>query len=131
MSIETRLSVIKDYLTADCIWPDCCGVIARIPGRRFSGTPEGWTKQFDRTRLVGTRLLRFARNDSREWRFALTNRNPLLAPRVLANSAPDALGGGRHWHVGNAERAERVEDRIHDRRCRGDGAAFADSFEQG
>jgi len=27
---------------------------------------------------------------------------------VLADGAPDALRGGRHWHVGDAERAERV-----------------------
>src|SRR6516165_7507556 len=98
-------------MTADCIWPGCRDVVARIPGRPLLGHPEGWTKQFDRTRLVGTRLLRFARNDSRERRFALTNRNPFLAPRVLADGAPDALRGGRHWHVGDAERAERVEDR--------------------
>ena len=39
--------------------------------------------------------------------------------------APDALGGGRHWHIGDAERGEGVEDCVHYGRRRGDGAAFA------
>jgi Phage derived protein Gp49-like (DUF891) len=38
------------------------------------------------------------------------------------------LGGGGHWHVGDAEWGERVEDCIHHGWGRGDSAAFADAF---
>ena len=55
---------------------------------------------------------------------------PLLAagpsaPWALLHRAPDALGGGRHRHIGDAERGERVEDRAHGCRRRSDRAAFA------
>jgi hypothetical protein len=42
--------------------------------------------------------------------------------------APDAFGGGGHRHIGDAERGEGVEDRVHDTRGAGDGAAFADTL---
>ena len=51
-----------------------------------------------------------------------------LGLRSRAKGAPDALRGGRHRQVGDAERGEGVEDRVHYRRCAGDRAAFADTF---
>jgi len=42
--------------------------------------------------------------------------------------APDALWGGGHRHIGDAERGERVEDRVHHRRRRSDGDVFAHTF---
>src|SRR5436309_14454058 len=45
-----------------------------------------------------------------------------------AHYAPDALWGSGHRDVGDAERGEGVEDRVHYRRRAGDGAAFADTF---
>ena len=56
---------------------------------------------------------------------------PLLAagasaPWVLLHRAPDAFGGGGRGQVGDAERGEGVEDRVHDRGRAGYGAAFAD-----
>ena len=44
------------------------------------------------------------------------------------DGAPDALGGGGHWDVGDAERGEGVEDCVHHCGGRGDGAAFAHAF---
>ena len=49
-------------------------------------------------------------------------------PCFPAHCAPDALRGGGHWDVGDAERGEGVEDRIHDGRGCSDGAAFADTL---
>ena len=45
-----------------------------------------------------------------------------------AHCAPDALGGGGHRHVGNAERGEGIEDRVHHGGSARDGATFADTF---
>jgi len=49
-------------------------------------------------------------------------------PPVAANRAPDAFGGGGHWQIGDADGGGGVEDRVHDGRRRGDGAAFAETF---
>src|SRR4029077_14956046 len=51
-----------------------------------------------------------------------------LGLRSRAKGAPDALRGRRHRQVGDADRGEGVEDRVHYRRCAGDRAAFADTF---
>jgi hypothetical protein len=48
---------------------------------------------------------------------------------MLLEGAPDALGGGGHRHIDDAERGEGVEDRVHYCGRRGDGAAFADTFD--
>ena len=42
---------------------------------------------------------------------------------------PDALGRRRHVDVGDAERRERVDDRVHHRRGRGDRARLADALD--
>ena len=34
-------------------------------------------------------------------------------PRMLAHGAPDAAWGGGHRQIGDAERGQRVEDRVH------------------
>src|ERR1700731_2366017 len=46
-----------------------------------------------------------------------------------ADGAPQALGGGRHRHVANAERLQRVDKRVADRRHRADGAGFAGALD--
>jgi enoyl-CoA hydratase/carnithine racemase len=64
---------------------------------------------------------RFIGGEAMSERFAST-------PPVAADRAPDAFGGGGHWQIDDAERGEGVEDRVHDGRRRGDGAAFAETF---
>ena len=48
---------------------------------------------------------------------------------VRVDGPPDPLGGGRHDDVVDAERAQRVDDGVHDRRGRGDAAGLADALD--
>src|SRR5579862_7087025 len=51
-----------------------------------------------------------------------------LLVACVADRAPDALRGGRHVDVADAELAERVDERIHHRRQRTGASGFAASL---
>jgi hypothetical protein len=46
----------------------------------------------------------------------------------IPDRPPDPLGRRRHRQVGGAQRHQRIQDRVHDGRCRGDRAPSAGPF---
>src|SRR5262249_5185998 len=105
--------------------------------REFAGSGLIWLVVFSsKTRLFGhNRKNTLFHGNNREFRSATKSAAATTiacaarsASRAPADRAPDALGGGGHRHVGDAERGEGVEDRVHHCRGRSDGAAFADTF---
>src|SRR5262245_39551542 len=90
---------------------------------------------------TGRRLWPPARNLPPEWALSSATASLIVVGRWNAKSfisgsllggldrAPDLLGGGRHRQVGDAERGQRVDDRVDHRGRHADRAALADALD--